>query len=187
MFNPKRNKTVRINELKSGDVFYVAGKVRYSYISKHLEGEALRRSIERQKALGFRRPIEVPHTELTIEDAHVLMKDPRNPTKVETFAKECLYQATDRETGRTSWRFSEKSLSKHLPKVLVRREGDPKVYDEVRLEHEPANGLDVTVVVSVYDNKGKLCKKIDTVLINEPLRYFRNAAVNQPEKQGKEG
>jgi len=178
-------KTYTTNDLNPGDVFYIKGVTNFSRISKQIDGEDLARSIERERQRGSKYPTTEPHTLMTIDNAKVWVKDPKNLSKVEVFARESCFEITNRETGAKTIRFTGRNKSPQLPKVLVVDPENRKVYNEVRLDKEPDNGLKVTLVMRVFKtNKGNNGVSLDAVMFDEPLRYWENGVLTKLNELG---
>lgn len=180
-----RNKTVSTNDIKPGTSMYVSGKIHYSHVATMIKGEELQRKIQRAQ-LDRRNCPSGEHTSISLVDARVMVGDPQNMTPAEKYASESLvYSKIDPQTNNVAWRLNFDNKSKFLPRVLVRRDGEKKVYDEVKLEHELDRGLDVTLCFSIYaSNKGNNGIRLDTILVNEPLRYYRNDVISKLEQMG---
>lgn len=183
-----RNKTVTTNDIKPGTTMYVSGKITFSRVSSLIQGKELENKIARETRAGRGKSCpDKPHTSIALTDARVMVKDPNHMTPAETYASETLiFSKIDPETGKTVWKLNFNNKSKYLPRVFVRNDSQKNVYDEIKLEKELDRGLNVTLCFSVYhSNQGhNNGVHIDTILINEPLRYYQNDVVSKLEQMG---
>lgn len=168
------NRTISTQSLTPGVQFCVRGKLTYGRLAKQVDGEELEKDKQRRAARGMR-PIERPYTSATITDAYVCIpkehKD--NPTLEERYAQESLY--TSRANGSQGFNFSAVNRGNRLPWVGVRDPQDPFKVEQIVLPNELASGLDVTLVMRVFQGKPNKGVTLDGVILNEPPRYFASA------------
>lgn len=160
------NRTIRNNQLTPEKTYLVRGKMEFCRITRHTTDK------ERED-LNKRRlhPIDKNYTSVTIYDAQVLAKDPSNPTIEERYAAESLYD-TANQTHPTK-HFSAMNKSRNLPNVGVADMTRPGHYEPIVPEAEIAQGVDVTLVMRVFKGQGgNNGVSLDTVLVNEPIRYY---------------
>ena len=163
---------IKINDLTPDTTYLLRGKVAYSRVSRHTTDEERIKDNQRRTY-----KIDKNYTNITIYDVSILCKDPQKPTIEEQYAAECLYKShVDKYTGKS---FSALNKSENLPKVGVIN--DKGEYDSVKLQGELAQGLDVTIVMRVFKGKNSMNNgvSLDTILVNEPLRYFSNNVVEK--------
>lgn len=182
---PRSNRTVTTNDIQPGTAMYVSGKISFSRIVSLIQGEELENKIQRATRNGRNCPT-TPHTSISLVDARVMVSDPKNMTPAETYASETLvFSKIDPQTNKAVWKLNFDNKSKFVPRVLVKKDAQKKVYDEVKLEHELDKGLDVTLCFSVYhSNRGNNGVRLDTILVNEPLRYYHNDVISKLEQMG---
>lgn len=163
------NRTISTQSLTPGETFYVRGKLTYGRLAKQVDGEELEKDKQRRAARGMR-PIERPYTSATITDAYVPLKDKNNPTLEERYAQESLY--TSHANGSHGFNFSAVNRGNRLPWIGVRDPHDPMKIEQLMLPNELASGLDVTLVMRVFQGKPNKGVTLDGVILNEPPRYF---------------
>lgn len=164
--------TVRLSSIPAGQMAYIDGRIRYSHITRLVEGQELLKVIERERRNGSLYPHDPnkPYTILELEDAKVRVADVNHMTPLETYNQESLFTVVDRNTGRSVYRYRAENKSRRLPKVLVRNASGG--YDEIIPERELANGLNVTIVMRVYSAGQINGIAMEAVMVNEPLRYW---------------
>lgn len=166
------NRTISTQSLTPGELFCVRGKLTYGRLAKQVDGEELEKDKQRRAARGMR-PIERPYTSATITDAYVPVKDKNNPTLEERYAQESLY--TSHANGSHGFNFSAVNRGNRLPWIGVRDAQDPMKIEQLVLPNELASGLDVTLVMRVFQGKPNKGVTLDGVILNEPPRYFASA------------
>jgi hypothetical protein len=127
--------------------------------------------------------IERNYTSISLYNAQVIAKDPNNPSIEERYAAECLYRSSSANYPGNN--FSAMNKSHNLPKVGVFNP-QTNAYDEIKLDGELAAGLDVTVVMRVSKGQGNNGVSLDTVLVNEPIKYYQGASkiTNEMKERG---
>lgn len=166
------NRTISTQSLTPGELFCVRGKLTYGRLAKQVDGEELEKDKQRRAARGMR-PIERPYTSATITDAYVPLKDKNNPTLEERYAQESLY--TSHANGSHGFNFSAVNRGNRLPWIGIRDPQDPMKIEQIVLPNELASGLDVTLVMRVFQGKPNKGVTLDGVILNEPPRYFASA------------
>lgn len=166
------NRTISTQSLTPGELFCVRGKLTYGRLAKQVDGEELEKDKQRRAARGMR-PIERPYTSATITDAYVPLKDKNNSTLEERYAQESLY--TSHANGSHGFNFSAVNRGNRLPWIGVRDPQDPMKIEQLVLPNELASGLDVTLVMRVFQGKPNKGVTLDGVILNEPPRYFASA------------
>lgn len=166
------NRTISTQSLTPGELFRVRGKLTYGRLAKQVDGEELEKDKQRRAARGMR-PIERPYTSATITDAYVPLKDKNNPTLEERYAQESLY--TSHANGSHGFNFSAVNRGNRLPWIGVSDPQDPMKIEQLMLPNELASGLDVTLVMRVFQGKPNKGVTLDGVILNEPPRYFASA------------
>lgn len=165
---PNATAPININQLKPGETIFVTGKVKFSHITKHVEGEELRKANERRTI-----PIEKPHTFITVTEAAILPKVPGQLTPEEQYVQQKFYVAKDNQ-GKSPEIYDYQSISKspYLPQVSQCDATDPKICYEIKPETELGNGLNVTLVLRIYATKQNNGLGLDGILVREPIRYY---------------
>ena len=179
-----KNRTVSANQLADNTTFLIRGRVLYSRIRSQVAGEELARQNQRAMQQG-RQPRNRPYTTLSICQAEVVRANPNAPmmNPEEIFATESLYTSTTQPNNGLCY------SADNTGNYLARRCG-PGGYKvpELRADEihgELDNGLLVTMVMRVY-NSGKPNKGItlDTIIVNEPIRFYQGGAAANLEKYG---
>lgn len=162
------NRTVTTNQLKPNTEVLVRGKLEYSRLDRQISGEKL---IEDQKSRKMRGIpiINRPYTIATISDPQVLPKSQGVQKSLEE-----IYMTESIYTQKASGKYMFQGINKgnRLPNVY---ELDPTTgkYNQKVLKHNLANGLDVTLVLRVFEAQPNNGVTLASVLINEPLRYYQ--------------
>ncbi len=159
---------ITTNDLKPDTYFYVRGKIAYSRLGRQTTDEERAKYNE-----GKRFPIARNYTHITIHDATIIARDPANPTLEEQYGVQSLYRSSNPDTSGLC--FFAKNTSNKLPEIRVRNK-ETGEYDAFDLKgRELANGLDVTVVMKIFStNAGNAGVAIDSVIVNEDIKYFSN-------------
>lgn len=164
------NITVCVNEkMRSGESVVVKGKLDFSRLAKHIDGEALDRYNRRaEQRLGV--PISSrPFTQATLSDAKVVFANPDEPTWAEVYVRQhMLYTSKSKQNdGKTCATLTNKSS--YLPHVGVLEDG---VINEVKLEKELDRDLDAIATAHVFNGyKQRHSISLDWVIVDE-LRYY---------------
>lgn len=175
------NYTVSAYDLTEGRIVIVRGKLAYSRLTRLIDGAELERVNARKVAKGML-AVSAPHTSVTITNAEMVLGDENNPTLEERFVAERRY-ASNAHPG-TGANYSLDSKSKYLPVIAVLNESGQAV--QITPEGELDAGLDVTLILRVfktpnYSNRGL---RLDRVIVNEPIRYYRSATDEELAKRG---
>lgn len=168
------NRTISTQSLTPGTLFCVRGKLTYGRLAKQIDGEELEKDKQRRAMRGMR-PIERPYTSATITDAYVAIPQSRkdNPTLEERYAQESLY--TSHANGAQGFNFSAVNRGNRLPWVGVRDPQDPMKIEQISLPSELASGMDVTLVMRVFQGKPNKGVTLDGVILNEAPRYYASS------------
>lgn len=162
---------ISTNDLTPNTQFLIRGRVSFSRIAHRVEGDELQRDIQRQRQQGRRVIHDKPYTSLSIDEAVVIMKNPQNPTKEEQFAQERLYKSTAK--GAKGYSFTGRNKSNSLPSVLISKDGGRTAVPlSEPLTGELAPGLDVTLIMRVFNSPQNNGVSLDGVIVNEPIRYY---------------
>lgn len=163
------NYSISATSLTEGQLVLVRGKLGFARLTRLIEGEALAASDARRISNGIS-PVGVPHTTVSIHDAHVVPKDGAALTVEEQFINERLYVPKKNPGAGKS--YSIDSKGSNLPIIAIPDAGNKLVQDTSG--RELAQELDVTLVLRVYkpknyNNRGM---SLDQVIVNEPVRYY---------------
>lgn len=165
--------SIPAERLREGQQILVRGHVAFSRIASLIEGAALQRRIEQERARGSMYPTTQPHTTISLVDAQVLPLDAANPTLEEQFVNEKIYEIKKGENqGKRGFGIDNKST--FLPTVLEQDPDNAGVYRQLVLERDLAGGLDVTLVIQTFKPNGyeKRGLGLQQVVLNEPVRYY---------------
>lgn len=162
------NRTVTTNQLKPNTEVLVRGKLEFSRLDKQVAGEKLLEDQRNRKMKGM--PIiNRPYTSATISDPQVLSNNQGVQKSLEEiYMTESIYM----QKSSDKYMFNGMNKGNRLPNVFELNPTTGK-YDQVVLKHNLANGLDVTLVMRVFEAQPNNGVSLETVLINEPLRYYQ--------------
>lgn len=168
---------IKAESLRPGQQILVTGKTSFSRLAALIEGPALARRIEQERARGSLYPTTVPHTTISIVDAQVSPADPTNPTPEETFVHEKTYEGkTGANAGKRMYGVDNKS--KILPVVLEPDPDNPGQYRQLDLAgRELAQDLQVTLVLQVFAPKEHVKRGIglQQVVLHEEPKFYSSA------------
>ena len=184
MFIMPKNRTVSANQLADNTTFLIRGRVLYSRIRSQVAGEELARQNQRAMQQG-RQPRNRPYTTLSICQAEVVRANPNAPmmNPEEIFATESLYTSTTQPNNGLC--YSADNTGNYLPRLCVQEGNMVTELSADEIHGELDNGLLVTMVMRIY-NSGKPNKGItlDTIIVNEPIRFYQGGAAANLEKYG---
>lgn len=179
-----KNRTVSANQLADNTTFLIRGRVTYSRIRTQVTGEELARQNQRAMQQG-RQPRNRPYTTLSICQAEVVRANPNAPmmNPEEIFATESLYTSTTQPNNGLC--YSADNTGNYLPRLCVQEGNMVTELSADEIHGELDNGLLVTMVMRIY-NSGKPNKGItlDTIIVNEPIRFYQGGAAANLEKYG---
>lgn len=178
-------KTISHLMLHPGELIFVRGKIGYCRITSLVDGDELKRNNEND-IRNNRFPSDKPYYTITLRDAHVTPRVQGQPTIEDKYIEEHMYTT---KANPNEMCYSRRDTNGRLPEVWQR---DDKINpnetlpDGVKpqgnvtkinkLERELANGLDVTLILRVFESKQKMKGiSFDSIIINEPIRYYRNS------------
>lgn len=153
----------------------VRGKITFSHVTRKIEGEEL---IRRNQGTNY--PENRPYTEIAIGNATVIPEsgDGNNLSINEQYiVQKCYMSKSHPERG---WCFSAKNKGNNLPNIC-QGEGEDTISGkavarQITPNGELANDLDVTLVLRVFQGKPNPGISLDTVIVNEPIRYYDGAS-----------
>lgn len=175
-------KTIQAEQLTEGTSILIRGNLAFSRLTSLIEGEELRKSVERQVAQNNQYPDDKPHTVAHLHQARVLYGDESNPTVEEQFVAERCYTSNKRpETGQNYRIASKGTLA--LPVIAIPAENEEGKVEQDTSGRELAPGLDVTLVLQTYKPKTRAKRgiSIQQVIVNEPVRYYSSGGVDTTE------
>lgn len=151
--------------LTEGASVLVDGRLVFGRLRTRFEGEEL---VRRNQGRTY--PVTSPHTTVTVGGASVRYRNPAAPTIEEQYVAERVYTSkTHPEHGPS---YSLDSKGNNLPEIYAKADNGHYVQDDD--PQELANGLDVTLVITVYKPRAyeKRGLALTRVLVNEPIRYY---------------
>ena len=163
------NRTVNTNQLTPGTVYMVRGKISYCRMLHKIDGDELRKDNERRRAQN-RPEATKPYTTITIKDAMVVRTNPNAPISlIETYARESLY--TNKTTGALCFTVENKGREPWFAKHQNDDVMNPNIQQFCPIA-ELAAGMDVTLVMEVYQSKPNNGVGLQGIIVNEPVKYF---------------
>lgn len=161
---PTNNHTVQLKTIPPKTTAYVRGKLQYAQLIRPIDGIALQRKIEREKARGRKTIVDKPHRTVTLTNA--VIEFPQN-NMLETYVTEHMYDSIAHPENNKMYQADVKG--KYAPYFYTR---DNNQLNEFVPEGELANGLDVTIVFEVYATSLGNGLGIKSVIVNEPVAYY---------------
>ena len=175
--NNMANRTINTNQLVPGTPYMIRGKVTYCRMLHKIDGEELRKDNERRRAQN-RPEATKAYTTITIKDAQVVRANPNiQETPIELYARESLYQ--NKTTGSICFTVENKGrepwFAKHQNDDIM----NPNIQQFCPIA-ELASGMDVTLVMEVYQSKPNNGVGLQGIIINEPVKYFTGKGAPDP-------
>lgn len=169
-------KQISLSSVPPGTIIQVRGKVAFSRIRSQIKDEELKRTNERNQQQG-RLAIDKPHTKLSLKQCTLIVKDPNNLTVGEQYVQERMFLS--QKHPENGYCYEGLNKGKFLPVVARRVPEDPNTiqqYEPSELLGELANDLDVTILMRVFESKPNNGITLDTVIVNEPIRFYQGGA-----------
>jgi len=163
---------INVNTIPDNTTIQLSGVVDFSQIAKRIEGAELDIENARRSKYGIR-PESKPHTRMTISHAQVEFADANSPTLGEQFILEKFYYSPKYPAKNAMYSALNKGHS--IPEVYARDTNDSTKLVPFKLENELAHGMRVTLIVRVFATKLNKGLSLDTVILDEPVRYRTNA------------
>lgn len=166
------NRTVNTNQLTPGTMYMVRGKVSYCRLLRKIDGEELKKDNDRRRASN-RPEATKPYTTITIKNAQVVRANPNAPeTPAETYARESLY--TNKNDGALCLTVENKGKEPWFARHQHDDIANPNI-QQFCPTAELASGMDVTLVMEVYQAKPNNGVGLQGIILNEPVKYFMGA------------
>lgn len=178
------------HDLKGGQIAYLHGKVNYAILAKQLSGQALADYNTRQKQVrmqysrnGSYTPVAENSLIIALSDVDLVPNANGDNTQLEQYIKDHIF--TSDKHPELGHQYNRAVITNIMP-VLLKKEAqitdtDGNVKEHAyrildRLDQEPANGTDVTVVFNTYSSKssGNSGMGVKYILFNDegPLSYY---------------
>lgn len=167
-------RTIQQDQIRTNTIVAVRGNIEYSRLVRPVDGDDLVRDRMRRQQQGLT-PIDKPFTTVTIVNARVLPRDPSGMmTNEELYVDQRLYRRVA-EGPNAPWRHSSINKLVNEPnKFYMARNGQYTEADQIFPDKELANGLDVVLLLRIYET-AQFQKKglgLTGIILMEPLRYF---------------
>jgi hypothetical protein len=169
-------KTINLSSVEPGTIIQVRGKVAFSRVRSQIKDDELRRTNERNRLNG-RLEIDKAHTKLSLKNCTLVVKDPNNLTMGERYVQERMFLS--QKHPENGYCYEGLNKGKYLPVIAHRVPDDPTAiqqYEPSELLGELANDLDVTVLMRVFASKPNNGITLDTIIVNEPIRFYQGGA-----------
>ena len=184
------------NAIAVGTVGCVKGKLSFSaYLTRICEGENLQKYVQQQKERHVKFPITDPCIRFTLENPSVVCKDPQNPTTMDKYLHEQIYQRKEDQVSimsiekkaknvpRLGHRLADGSIddiTESLKGRMLANDQDVYVYFECFGTDKGNNGVSVQSVVfpdqpKFYDPLSKLAGGTWNAVPKEPLQNVPDA------------
>ena len=165
-------KQIRTNDLTAGKEVLIRGRVVYSHVASHISGAALDKANADATARG--RPTHnKPYTTITLCEAQLIPMTGQDPNVLTTEQQYVLERMFDsRSQGYTGKCYQAESKSPNLPAVMMFNNQTGYTDPVPSLDGEFAKGMDVTLVMKVFDAKPNKGFGLDSIICNEAIRYF---------------
>lgn len=175
--------TPRADQLRSDQTIFVRGRISFSRLTKHIDGEELAKSIAAARARGSKYPTTKPHTTISLIDAAVVPANAQAPTLEEIFVQNRVYTVKSGDNaGKAGFSIDDKSPN--LPPVFepipANEQDGSGSHRQLVLDRDLDSGLDVTLVLRTftqgdYANKGL---GLQQVILNEAPRYYGGGGID---------
>lgn len=168
-------RTIQQNQLVPGTFVAIRGQTEYSRLLTPIDGEELEKDKARRAQNG-QQPITRPYTTIQIVNARVLPRDPSGVmTNEEMYVDQRMYTRNS-DGPNAPWRFTCNNKSTAQPnRFYMARPNSPKDADPFIPEHELATGLDVILVLRIFESTTFQRKGIGlhAIILQEPVRYYQ--------------
>ncbi len=173
----------RADQLRENQTIIVRGRVSFSRLAKHIDGEELAKSVAAARARGSKYPTTKPHTTISLIDAAVVPLNPQQPTPEEIFVNDKIYTVKKGDNaGKRGFSIDDKSPN--LPPVFEPIPADEQdgsgSHRQLVLTQDLDSGLDVTLVLATF-TQGEYANKglgLQQVILNEAPRYYGGGGVD---------
>lgn len=171
------NRTINTNQLVPGTVYMVRGNISYCRMLRKIDGDELRKDNDRRRAQN-RPEATKPYTTITIKDAQVVRANPNvQETPAEIYARESLY--TNKTTGAICFTVENKGREPWFARHQNDDISNPNIQQFCPIA-ELAAGMDVTLVMEVYQSKPNNGVGLQGIITNEPVKYFTGKGAPDP-------
>lgn len=173
----KSNHTVNESQLEVNKFILVRGNIEYSRLVHKIEGEELEKDKKRKLQAGMI-PVEKPYTTVQLTNARIIPMSPTGQKSLEeTFVEERFYKRKNDPAG-APMHYSIVNKSEYDNLFYQAVDGKTTEGDQIYPTHELANGLDVLLILRVFQSKSNFGRKsiaLHSIIIEEPVRYYVGA------------
>lgn len=169
-------RTVQNRDLTPNTKVMVRGNIEFSRLTKMVDGEALEQANQRRVALGMQ-PINKPYTSVTLTNARIVPMKAGVKSPEEIYVEERFYKRQGDPAGAPfHYAFDNKSKFGNTFYMEELKDGKTE-WNQFQPDGELANGLDVTLLMEVFQPKGFAQKGLAMrgVILHEPARYYQPA------------
>lgn len=181
------------NDIDTSEIIGVRGIVQFSRIASLIEGEELKKDIERQKERGTKFVIRTPYNTITISNTQLLKikgledieVDKDGFTMGQKYLKQRFYTSKKNPDPSKGLLYTAINKGNRPPQTYVLNP-DTNKYEEIVLEGELAVGTPVMIYHNVYESqKGNNGVGIMGIFIMDPdFKYYTSSNNRQFEKIG---
>jgi len=187
-----QNYTINTNQLTEGDIAAINGKVSFSHASQPMSDNEIDKENERRRKNNMTEIVRnndgkyPTYSYLEIYDVQVVVKNPNAPTPFETFLIEHCYQTPNSKKHPNAWCYTGKHAGNGVADVWVAPDGKNATKITLEAGQELAEGLNVTLYLKVYKPKNRPMQGValETIVVNEPLKFYKKSAAIDLAAQG---
>lgn len=168
---PNLGSNIKESQLTPNSIVFVRGNITFARLTSHIEGDELKKDQKRRESRG-QIPIDKPYTTVTVTNAKIQQMQQGVKTNEEQFVEGKFYYKNDNPSV---YNYTVNSKSPFLPYVSQAVDGDISNVNEIAPEGELDNGLDVILVLRIFQTKGFNGRKgvsLDGVICVDPIRYY---------------
>lgn len=179
-----KQRTVSDKELTVGAIILVRGNIEFSRLTKHIEGEELLKDQRRKVQMGMN-PVDKPYTTVQLTNARIVPLHPGEQTPDEKFVEERFWKR-EGDPADAPYHYSINNKSPFPNLFYQAKPGKATEGDQIYPEAELANGLDIILVLRVFQPKGFNRKSVtlNSIILQEPVRYYVGANSRALEEAG---
>ena len=178
--------SINATQLSHNAYVYVRGNVEFSRLTRFLTEKELETDKLKRQAKGMI-PIDSNYLTVTISNAKIVPVNSAQLSLEERYIQETFYKSQKNPNVDT---YSPVSKSNNFPKFfepVINADGsyDMTHYRELPISNEPANGLDITIVMRSFKPKkfNNVGFVIDSIIANEPMKYYDFSSATQDLKK----
>lgn len=157
----------------------VTGEITFSRVTKKIDGEELKK-----RDANARFPHTRPYTTMTLGNVQVVPEVPGEISVNEQYVIDKMF--TSKTHPERNWCLTLENKGNSLP-TICQGEKNPDgtmTAKQVKPTAELANGLKVTVIIRVFKGNPNCGISLDTIIVNEPIKYYDGANAAALESRG---